>query len=151
MTTVICHTLQHLLHFINASSTYAQNSFRNSIFAKYRTSIHLVKCTYYVLVLQFLHPKFLLSLSIAFNSTCVNYILQSTLQYTYLRNFTYHYIFVPKRLTQIFKSTFTHVSLYRPFIPNNIWNINKTSHHHIKKITFTLFFFIQITTFSSLI
>ena len=43
-------------------------------------------------------------------------------------------------LMQLSNTTLTHVLLYRPFLVNGLYYINKTSHHHIKKTTFAQIF-----------
>ena len=110
----------------------------------------MIQRTYYVLVLQSLHSKFLQFLSLPFNPACANYILHRTRQDTYFRTWTYLYVLVPKGLTQISKTKLTYVSRYRPYISNDFWNINKmsnnhTSHNQIKKTTFASLFLIRIS------
>ena len=117
---VLRHTLQHILHSTQPSPSYAQTSFRNSLTQNDVPPSVQSKRKSYVLVLYFLHYEFLNYLSLMSNPTFPNNILHITSWYTYMRNYKYIYIFVPKGLTQISKSTLTHISLYRPFIPNSL-------------------------------
>ena len=119
-TTILRHTLQHLLHFTQPSPMYAQTSFRNSLTKNDVPPSVQSKRKSYVLVLYFLHSEFLNYLSLMSNPTCPNNILHITSWYMYMRTYTYIYIFVAKGLTQISKSALTHISLYRNFIPNGL-------------------------------
>ena len=122
-TTVLRHTLQHLLHFTHPSPTYAQDSFRNSlpqneIPTSIRSNVQICLCTAFP---AFRIPS--LSLSLTFNHACANNTLHSTRQYTYFRNLTYLYVFFSKGLTKISKSALTHVSRYKTLILNGLYNI----------------------------
>ena len=123
-TSVLHNTLQHLLWFTHPSPTYAQTYFINSLPENYVpiyvwSNVHITSFS-----LMFCIP-YSFTIYLKFNTSCANNILRRTNQYTYLRSRTYIYVLVPKGLTQISKSSLTHVLRYRHFIPNGLYNIKK--------------------------
>ena len=124
-TTVLRHTLQYLLHFTHPLPMYAQNSFRkrtpqNYVPTSVLSNVHIMSLSR----IYWISKSFTISLSHV--EPLINKkILYRTRQYMHLLTLTYLYVFVPKGLTQICKSTLSHVSQYKPFIPNGLYNIKK--------------------------
>ena len=149
-TTVLRHTLQHILNFNHTPPTYVNFSFQNSIM----TNDVPTSVWYYTHIKSLSHiswtPNYF-NLLISHLTLRANIVFLTAHAIVHTNTFTCLFTFYLKKgLKQISASTLTYVLRYNPFIINSLQYMEKMSHYHIKKTAFPKFLLIRLITFITL-